>query len=542
MTALGGKPRHAAAVASATAALALALVAVEVAARWGVFTVWDDAWMFQRYARNVLDGHGVTWNAGEAPTYGLTSLAYLLPSVLARAIFGNVVVATLVTSALSGATMIAATSWMIAGADGGRATRALAFALFLASLALSHGPAHFVSGMDTAFGAAYLAALLGLAHRGQRDRRATSRVALLAGLALWVRPELCLFGGAIAGATLLGPASQRRRGLWLAGGMAATLGILLLGAALYFGTALPLPFYAKTSGLYGEGLLRVYRGETTKALGEFLPPLWPLLAVIAVDVALAPRRYLRRARPVERAVVAATLAFVAFHWLVTVPIMGFAGRYFQPALVPIAYLATQSLARLAAQVRAALGRSQGRLALGAAVMAGALAPWPALFAASHDTLDRLGNWMRSTRRHDLYHHAKGPPAGYWAKIDHLRSLDASVVIATTEVGFIGVHQRDKRIIDIAGLHDPRYARGFDPTLLLDHDAPDVLYLPHPHYEAMTKAIEDHPTFVDQYLAFPPHRVGARDFGVAIRRDSPHFETMRLIFDPFDRSGPSSRTR
>src|SRR5690606_22137822 len=102
----------------------------EVVARWGVWTVWDDAWMFQRYADNVLAGHGVTWNAGEAPTYGLTSLLYLIPNIAARAVFGNVAVSVLVVSVLSGALMLIATGWMIAGAEGGRSSRWLAFALF----------------------------------------------------------------------------------------------------------------------------------------------------------------------------------------------------------------------------------------------------------------------------------------------------------------------------------------------------------------------------------------------------------------------------
>jgi hypothetical protein len=528
-------------IAIATTAVALLLALVKVVSRWGVWTVWDDAWMFQRYAANVLAGHGVAWNAGEAPTYGLTSLAYLVPAIAARALFGNVAVSVLVVSALSGAAMIVTTAWMTAGADGGRSSRALAFALFASALALSQWPAHIVSGMDTAFGAAYLAVLLGVAHRWQRGHKYSILLGILAGLALWIRPELGLFGGAVGVAAVLWPGPTGRvASARLLGGMAATLGLLLLVASLYFGSALPLPFFTKTSGIYGEGFLRVYRGETTKLLGAFLPPLWPLLSVIALDVALAPRRYFARARPVERAVIVATLAFLAFHLFFAIPIMGFAGRYYQPAIVPLAYLAAQSLGRLGARTRGALGQRHGRLGWTAIVVLGALAPWPFLFAATSDELEGLGNWRRSTGRHDLYAHAKGPPNGYWAKIDQLRNLDDTVVIASTEVGFLGVHQRDKRIIDIAGLHDARYAYGFDPALLVDHDAPDLIYLPHPHYEAMTQALEEHPTFEEKYLAFAPQRVGARDFGVALRRDSPHFETMLQIFDPYHRGTAPTR--
>src|SRR5690606_36272767 len=182
-----------------------------------------------------------------------------------------------------------------------------------------------------------------------------------------------------------------------------------------------------------------------------------------------------------------------FHRLVAVPILGFAARYFQPAVVPLAYLAAQSLSRLHAPTRAAMRPDGGHVWAGFAVVA-ALLPGPSIFAPLGQELEGLGNWIRAQHRHDIYRHAQGAPADDWAKIDQLRSLDPSVVIASTEEARLGIHQRDKRIIDIAGLNDRRYAFGFDPALLIDHDAPDLLYLPHPHYEAVVRAIEEHPTF------------------------------------------------
>src|SRR5262245_5652361 len=40
-------------------------------------TTFDDAYMFVRYARNLLSGGGFTWNAGTSSTYGPTSIPYV---------------------------------------------------------------------------------------------------------------------------------------------------------------------------------------------------------------------------------------------------------------------------------------------------------------------------------------------------------------------------------------------------------------------------------------------------------------------------------
>ena len=45
-------------------------------------TDFDDAYMYLRYAKHVLAGHGISWNAGEGGVYGVTSLLHLF--VLAK--------------------------------------------------------------------------------------------------------------------------------------------------------------------------------------------------------------------------------------------------------------------------------------------------------------------------------------------------------------------------------------------------------------------------------------------------------------------------
>ena len=47
-------------------------------------TYFDDAYMFLRYAHNLLDGYGLRWNRGEPPVYGATSLPHVLVVALVR--------------------------------------------------------------------------------------------------------------------------------------------------------------------------------------------------------------------------------------------------------------------------------------------------------------------------------------------------------------------------------------------------------------------------------------------------------------------------
>ena len=50
---------------------------------------FDDAFMFIRYAENILAGHGYTWNAGDPALYGNTSILYTYIIAGVKALGGN---------------------------------------------------------------------------------------------------------------------------------------------------------------------------------------------------------------------------------------------------------------------------------------------------------------------------------------------------------------------------------------------------------------------------------------------------------------------
>ena len=118
---------------------------------------------------------------------------------------------------------------------------------------------------------------------------------------------------------------------------------------------------------------------------------------------------------------------------------------------------------------------------------------------------------------------------YWARLDQFSALPDDLVIATTEVGFPGALNPKKVIVDLAGLNERRFAmQPLSAERLFAAYRPDLIYMPHPHYVEMTKSIEAHPDFKKDYEVFSSRQVGASQFGLAIRKDSPHYAAMRTI--------------
>jgi hypothetical protein len=52
-------------------------------------TDFDDAYMYLRYAHNLLAGEGVAWNPGEGSVFGVTSLLHLALLTGLRWLFAN---------------------------------------------------------------------------------------------------------------------------------------------------------------------------------------------------------------------------------------------------------------------------------------------------------------------------------------------------------------------------------------------------------------------------------------------------------------------
>jgi hypothetical protein len=530
-----GIPRLPVSVLALTIALAALVVAIDALLSLGVSRIWDDAYMFQRYAYNLLRDGRIAWNPGGEPTYGLTSPAFLVVVGPLVALFGErpALVATL-ASALPGFLFLALLGVLVLrSTDAGRAARWIALMVVACCLAVSRTTFHFGTGMDTTFSLAFATVHLIVAHRAARrpDARSALVLGVMGGLAYLVRPELVL-QALLLPASILVLSEERAARRCGARALVVTLTVLLVvlvACAAYFDSFVPLPFYAKSTGLYGPSMEAAFRGFGTTELVDFVVRYGPLFLIVVLDLPNHWRRGRASPSPLERGALLATVLLIAYHWLLVLPVMGYSSRFYQVVVPALAYLAATTLGRWYRTFEAAGRLAESRTA-GALTLAALALSWSFLVPATISATRNLGRRVVEGRccELDLLRHTRtGWPSEYWYRLDLFAPLPDDLVIATTEVGLPGVLAPRKTIVDLAGLNESEFARQpFSAERLFERHRPDLLYMPHPNYAEMSRSIEQR-LETEGYDLYTAHQLDT-DFGVAIRRDSRHYDAMRRI--------------
>ncbi len=506
--------------------------AVQVSHELAAPSVWDDAWMFVRYAEQLLATGVPAFAPGGQGVYGLTSPAFLSVVAPVRALLGpDAVRVALLSSLFCGVLFLAFLSRMVVRLTAGSPRRrAAAFALVGFTLAYA-APAiarHFASGMDTTFALAYFTVWIMLAHACSRyvADEAAWTLGAFGGMAFSVRPDLLVFtvGVPALGAVFATHTRVRRN---QASAAVLALFVALLQSAVYawwLHSPVPLPFFAKTFGFYGPTLRAAYDGVAIAEVSGFLRAMSALRAVFAAAVVLHPVRWWNAASALEKALLFTGIVFTAYHAFAVVPIMGYAGRFEMPLFPVLVYLAVCSLAHLAAWYPQAVWRSL-LVTLVALAVAGVLvrrivahqiAPGPARVAAAE--------------RFDLQTAYRVNGRDYWVALDRVSRLPDDLTIATTEVGLPLVLSPGRRIVDLAGLNETSMMRHHvSADSVVRRDRPDLVYLPHPHYAEMRDALLADPVFVRDYEVWPAAALRA-DMGAAVRRDGPYADTLRALFE------------
>ena len=327
--------------------LAALACTVGLASSWG-YCLQDDAFISFRYAQNLVQGHGLVFNPGEA-VEGYTNLSWtLLSAGLLRAgiapelpIIGAGILALLVLVTLA---------WLLARTQGA------APAVGAAALVATHGGASLeaVQGLEsTAFAALVAAALWArLREAAAVPPRPLHASAWLCGAAALTRPEGWLLMGLLEGLPLLGRALPGADG-----GVANALGLARtrLGSwALFagiggahlawrwhtYGELVPNTFFVKVGGSEAQAL----RGLRYLAAQVWAQPTAAVLALAGAALSLPALRLQADAR--IRATLTLGLPAV---WLLYVAAVGgdfkATGRFVLPVLGPLALLAAAALAR-----------------------------------------------------------------------------------------------------------------------------------------------------------------------------------------------------
>ena len=289
---------------------------------------YDDSYFFKRVAVHGLESGKLAWNVGHKPVYGMTSLLYqwlslpvaaLTPAHFCLAMRALAGVALVGTFAL-----LRRITWSL---DQGLCT-----ALLLVAPAAMFTT---LSGMETALSLLVIALTLWLllAEHARTLPWWSAPVALFC--VYLVRPDALLL--------VLGPMlvtrflPHKRLPLRELGLLAVLFALLLIACRLYFGTALPLPFYAKQASLspYDAAFIA---GSRTLGLKRF--------AVYACFAAPGLILALLRRDALNLTLVGSVLAHALYHLLFTVDIMGMHGRFYVPALPVLAVAGARGLVAL----------------------------------------------------------------------------------------------------------------------------------------------------------------------------------------------------
>ena len=333
------------------------------------FSLFDDAMVSMRYARNLAEGHGLVWNPGDPPVEGYSNLLWTLGMAVAHLLGlpdGQVSLLVMVTGALllaANLVLVRAIAARLAPAAPGTAVLAMLMTALFFPLAYWTLRGMEVGLMATAILASVLLALRITQGSGRRE------VWLLAGVlaaGTLIRDDFVVPAAVIAAYTTLNTASTDRRavGLALAAVPLAVVAAHTGWRLLYYGDPLPNTYYLKLGGV---GLdTRLSRGgQVLVELGAI--SLFAPLALAAVGLAGA-RDVPRRALALPAVVLAGQAAYTAYvggdawEWL------GFADRYMAPVVPLLLVLAALGVRALFTAPASAAARLAAGLAFAFAAM------------------------------------------------------------------------------------------------------------------------------------------------------------------------------
>ena len=541
-------------VAIAAAGLAVALLArrllLVLVEALAAPTAFDDAYVFYRYAAHLLGGDGLAWNTGGPQTFGCTSLLYVFwIAALKCAAIGTGPSALLAwgswVPAVAAIGLMAWTCWRLAGSRLCR--HPVVAAGFVAVCLLPqngfffevggffHHAANFyfhtASGMDTTTALLANTLLVALV-LGCKERRWSKKYVVLtaaaAYLAYLARPDNLLYAGVFPLLVIVW-SGRSAPGGWRSGLLfAATLAGLLVvdGAVKYlvFGNPLPLTFYAKTGGFY-EGYAGTSVWNPVRYVKAFLIAQVVPLGVL---VATLGRRSLR-----------VTLSWMipcglTFGYLTTVSqIMGLEARFYYPALpffVVGAYAALDAAVTRSADsgpttsfraVAVRMGVAVALAVLIAPVGERAAVAWRA-WAEARNPAVPVQDYYVPRRRPRLL--------GWWDTIQAVAGMvqrcPPEAVWAMSEHGYVGATSLQTTVIDLAGLHERSTLTGGMPVDELFDRKPDAIWVPHADYTGLIGALLESRRFHEEYDYWP----GAFEFGMAIRRQSAFYDSIRREFE------------
>jgi hypothetical protein len=515
--------------------------------------VWGDSYMFARYANNLLAHGSLSWNPNGSPTYGLSSLLFLVIVIPFRLLFPkNASLTVASASLLSGLVFLLLLQRLLKKhVSGPQAYGYLIvfLVLFVISTNVSGLTSHLLSGMDTTFCLAYLTLYIyaGQSALSQYSVKSSVLFGILSGLAFWIRPDLLIYSFLVPACLFFYPVNREQRisaavVLITAGFVVAAL---MLVSKLYFGSAVPLSFYAKSTQSYGPTIHLRYEKVPWREFKAFVFAYWFFFLIFAFRVVFARREFFKRTNNFELGLSIGSLVFSLYFLFFVLQIMGQDQRFYYPLLPALAFVAAKGIADFVSSIGSANPRPLVPfLTANSLPIASFLCLAVLLFhlKADPDLLSKIGRFNPAEiSEWSSYRRAY---RAYWYRLDEFSSLPDGLSIATTEVGHPCAMNLNKQIVDLAGLNELNFAKnGFSAERLFSVYNPDLIYLPHPDYPEMIESILNNSYFRQNYVYFSPSALGRITMiygdtrvsrpvlmGVAYRKDSVFAPSLQRIIN------------
>jgi hypothetical protein len=400
----------------------------------------DDAYISFRYARNLIEGNGLVFNAGEYPrSEGITSP--LWGFVLSVGIAANIdpllwakwlgVVGLFTAAAIVGVTVFKAISGATTLSVG--ASRGFAIVAAASLIVSPYMVVNSLSGMETTLAVAVYAVFL-LSTMWTVELGTRRSVAVVTGVCAvavpMLRPEMALaVAVTLVSAFVLWRPSRVNVAVSIVTFAGIGIAYFFIRYA-YYGLPLPLPFYIKQGKSGFPGWADV---------AEFVKYAAPLGLLSAVTVCFAAYAIARkRANPAVAALLAISVGAAAQvgYYATIHHIMGFGFRYFMPVLVAFTITGTVGIGMLCARITTRTG-------LQAAVVAafGAALLVPNALALS--PTEKLVSWYNEGKLIDIATSMRNAGVG-------------SFSLAMNDCGAIPYVTRS-RVLDLAGLNERNIA-------------------------------------------------------------------------------------
>lgn len=275
------------------------------------FSLFDDAMISMTYARNLADGSGLVWNAGEAPVEGYTNFLWTVwLAVLHLPPLADIHVSLLVMA--SGVALLVADALVVRAIAVRLAPETWWVAPLATALVALYYPIAYwtLRGMEVGLLAFLVSSAVLLALR--LEARVTRRDAVLLGAVLaagvLTRTDFLLAAGVVVAYLVL---SRRRVALALGAVFVGTLAAHTAFRLAYYGAPLPNTYYLKLEGAsVGTRAARGWLALQVTVLLHLYAPV--LIAVAGTASALLQRKRINRPLLLLAAIVFAQAAYSVY--------------------------------------------------------------------------------------------------------------------------------------------------------------------------------------------------------------------------------------